>query len=711
MDSIAFIFLQSVVQTYDILFAMAYALTIALSAFLIFQVQPIIGKYILPWFGGSSNVWSTTLLFFQIALLIGYTYAHLLVKYFDSKKQVLIHMSLLFLSVILLPITPSEAFKPQGVEDPFWKILFLLFSAVGAPYILISSTSPLLQYWYAQRFSNKSPYRLYSLSNAGSLFGLISYPFLFEPILRLNFQTVFWSGCYVIYILLCGLAGYSLYKYVLHSKCDEKEDDVKKTKIPSSKLHFSTVLMWLSLAACGSLFLLASTNKITQDVAPIPLLWIIPLSLYLTSFIITFNSPGWYKRSIWIPLFLITIAAQILGLYKYSGWDIFIVILIFSLGMFAVCMVCHGELARIKPDSRHLTTFYLFVSLGGALGGMFVSLFAPKFFRGHWEYHIGILAALILIGISLFRTRQETSRAFTTVLSGGWITVIITAGVFLLHNIEKVEKNSLETKRNFYGVIRVYDERSGEPRHRHRINNGNIKHGTQFWQPDKRDYPTTYYAKRSGIGLALRYHPNRLQGKGLKVGIVGLGAGTIAYYCNEKDHFRFYEINQIVADMAYRHFTYLSEAEGKIEVLMGDGRITMERELADTGSQKYDVLAIDAFSGDSVPVHLLTKEAFALYLKHLKKDGILAMHISSKYLQLENVISGMTNVFKIGSQYVKTRKNGKKNISRTTWVLLSNNLQFLSYSKVVKYVTPWPDNLDNVVWTDDFSNLVRVLEY
>ena len=468
--------------------------------------------------------------------------------------------------------------------------------------------------------------------------------------------------------------------------------------------------MWVSLSACGSLFLLASTNKITQDIAPIPFLWVIPLALYLITFIICFDSPRWYKRYIWIPLFIVTIPALIYGLSNGKLWGIVDLILVFSLGMFSLCMVCHGELTRLKPKPENLTTFYLLVSLGGVIGGLFVSFFSPRFFNGLWEYHVGIILALILVGISLLIANKRMKPVYLVIASIFWFSGTVTAGVYLNNDITKNGKRAIEVKRNFYGVIRVVDRYPGTKKHYRKMLHGNIKHGLEFRRKKLRNYPTSYYSRKSGIGLALKRHPLKLNGQGIKVGILGLGVGTLAYYSDEKDHYRFYEINKIVTYMAQKHFTFMKSAKGKTEILMGDGRITMEKELKKSGSLNYDVMAIDAFSGDAVPMHLLTKEAFELYFRHLKKDGILAIHISNRYLRLENVVYGIAAELNKKIMYIKTRKNRKRRIAKSRWILITDNNEFRNNRKVTKYLTKRPKTLKKVLWTDDFSNLARVLK-
>lgn len=390
----------------------------------------------------------------------------------------------------------------------------------------------------------------------------------------------------------------------------------------------------------------------------------------------------------------------------------------FCSAMFVICMTCHGELARQKPPPEHLTAFYLLVSVGGAVGGLFVNVFAPYVLNGYWELHIGILISMLLMGLSItqFREAHEADDAPQTAKIGiplkiGFLAIVLMAGGFLYRHIQDELAQMLTSQRNFYGVLRVRNSEPGTTRHRHSMHHGNIVHGTQFWHEDERKRPTSYYTKHSGLGIAIRQHPRRMQDLGLKVGIIGLGAGTIAYYCNEPDYFRFYEINPVAEDLARNYFSFIDDAEGKIEVIIGDGRIMMERELEASGSQNYDVIAVDAFSGDAIPMHLLTTQAFALYFKHLKSDGILAVHISNRFVELIPVVRGQANVFGYPSVKFRTKKDRSVARARATWIIMTHNQEFLTHRRVTRYMRTWDNDQPDVVWTDDFSNLAGVLDF
>ena len=701
---------------------MAFIITIFIGSVLLFQVQPMIAKFILPWYGGSPAVWSTCLLFFQVGLLLGYTYAHLLVRFLDKRKQVIVHCSLLFVSLILLPVTPDESLKPIGTENPTLGIIRLLLLTVGIPYMLVSTTGPLVQHWFSKRYVNKSPYRLYALSNLGSLLGLMTYPFLLEPLLDLKSQTYLWTGGYGVYMIACCWCASILYR--ADSKASETAEgsptaSAEETK--GGKLGFMNPLLWLALSGCGSMVLMSSTNKITQDVAVIPFLWILPLSLYLITLIIAFDGPRWYKRWFWIPLFVLSIPASILLLDQAHGgdeMDIMVQVALYLFAMFTAAMVCHGELVRLKPRVQHLTGFYLMVSLGGALGGAFVNFLAPIMFSGFWEYHVSILLVISLAGFGLLRHyRNQRPKWILSTGATVWMVMLLVTGYFLNQNRTEFQDGMVASSRNFYGVLRVYDDDLGSDRERRKLYHGRINHGQQWIDPEKKDRATSYYDRHSGVGIALRRHPIKqaardgISEEPIKVGVIGLGIGTLASYSRSQDEFVFYEIDPDVESIAREYFTYLSDAEGTIDVVIGDARISMEREFDEDGSGQFDILAVDAFSGDAIPLHLLTKEAFELYFKHLKPDGILAVHISNRHINLRPVVRTLAEQFEKRCFLIKNSSDSSNLIKSASWVLITDSDDFSDHERVEYYVREWDErDLEDILWTDHYSSLLNVLK-
>jgi hypothetical protein len=693
-----------------------YAVAIFLSAFLLFQVEPIIARYILPWFGGTPAVWTTCMLFFQVFLLVGYAYAHFLASHFSPRYQALVHLGLVICSLAFLPITPGDAWKPDSTQDPMVAIILLLLATIGAPFFLLSASGPLLQHWFHSVHPTMSPYRLFALSNFGSLLGLVSYPFFVEPQLGLQMQTLFWSAGYGLYAVICVWGARPLFRVATRSRPFENPEfqRSKKPRLPEK-------LLTLALAGCGSVVLLASTNQICRDIAVIPFLWILPLSLYLISFILCFDHSRWYDRRIWVPGLLASLFSVVYLLLQESGdteINVYLQITLYSAAIFACCMTCHGELARLKPPSKYLTSFYLMIALGGALGGVFVNLVAPILFQGYWEFHLGLVATLVLLALCLERTRKPlpsplmrwSERIF-------WIGVIAALCGFLGLHIQEQQKSNILTTRNFYGVLRVNEADKGKTFVSRFLYHGRISHGRQFLASGQRAYPTAYYGPFSGISLAITRHPERLRlnklevgdrQEGLHVGTIGLGVGTIATYSRPADTYRFYEINPEVDRIARQYFTYLKDAKGVQQVVLGDGRIALERELENQQPQQFDILAVDAFSGDAIPVHLLTKEAFALYWAHLQPDGILAFHISNRHFDFSPVIRALAQGFGKQALWIKDVADQEKGNSYSDWVLITNNQSFLKDPFVNFRITPWP-TLHQILWTDDYSNLFQVV--
>ncbi len=709
-----------------------YAATIFLGSFLLFQIQPVIARFILPWFGGSPAVWTTCMVFFQALLILGYGYAHLLGNA-APKTQCIMHLGLLMISVVMLEIQPDGALKPTGTESPIASILFLLATHIGIPYLALSSTSPLLQHWFAQTHPGRSPYRLFVLSNLGSLLGLLTYPFLVEPLLTLRVQASAWQVGYVVYAVVCGICA------VRYSRAGRTtastQEQRSSTALPRSPQRptWQQKLLWLGLATAPSIMLLAVTNQISQDIAVVPFLWILPLSLYLISFIICFDREAWYKRQFWVSLALFGIAA-VVGLLHYlleQDPGMLAQISIYSFCLFSCCMVCHGELVRIKPAPHYLTGFYLTVAVGGACGGVFVSLIAPHIFQGLWELHTGLILAFLLVGICLVRTKARPRR-IAWQIAWGLAAILLTAVLF--QHARDVHFNPLASSRNFYGVLRIYEEDFGpldsmaahdSGTRVHGTNPirsmyyGEIMHGNQFTAGQLSKTPISYYARNSGIDLALRFHPHRQQratgrttnnASGLHVGVIGLGTGTIAAHGRPGDVIRFYEINTDVIQLNKKYFTYLSDSPAEISVIIGDARIQLEQELIKSGPHQFDLLVLDAFTGGAVPIHLLTREAFGLYLKHLKPNGILALHITNRYLDLSPVVKGLAIEFQQTPLLITSPQDLGQAREESDWVLLTDNPTLLHDRRITLRSSPahW-EGQKSILWTDDFSNLFQVL--
>ncbi len=680
---------------------LVYAVTIFLSAFLLFQVQPIIAKMILPWFGGSSAVWSTCMLFFQSALLLGYVYAHWLHQKFAGRRQAIMHTVALGLSLAALPILPSSMWKSAEAANPSLRILALLAITVGLPYFLLASTSPLLQAWYARTHSGGMPYRLFALSNLASMLALLTYPVLVEPNLPARTQGLIWSGAYAGFVVLCIATAWLAANRKPVANTASSHAQAEADPAP----QFAARLLWVAFAACASILLLAVTNFLTQDVAAIPFLWILPLSVYLLTFILCFDSPRIYRRFVFVPL-----AAGALAFMAWRLWPERPKMLALPLtlalagSLFVCCMVCHGELVRMRPSARYLTSFYVSVSLGGALGGLFVGLLAPNLFNAYYEFPIGLGLFAVLAGAPLLRASQRLSRTRMWASRGALLAVLAGYLVVVGMIVQKMVSPYRLVGRNFYGQLRVRDVQDSEtgPFTTRNLIHGVINHGMQVLKPEYRREPVSYFCPASGIGRAME----ALAGKPRRIGILGLGCGTLAAYGHDGDVIRIYEINPLVLHIAQTEFTYLQDTKAAVQVAMGDGRLVLESE----PSQQFDILVMDAFSGDSVPVHLVTREAFADYFRHLKPDGIVAVNISNAYLNLEPVMARAAAAFgKTALVYDFDPDPDDFICFGCTWALIMDPATLNAHPALRKYARVLQPDPRFRTWTDDYSNMFGIL--
>lgn len=669
---------------------MLYAITIFLSSFLLFLVQPLIARLILPWFGGTAAVWTTCMLFFQCILLAGYAYAHATSAKLGPRGQAILHTILLAAAAATLPILPDPSWKPEGGGEPISRILLLLTATVGLPYLLISSTSPLVQAWFSRARPGANPYRLFAVSNFASLLALVGYPLFVEPNLTNGQQVYGWSWMFAGFAVLCSALAWTAAKAQPGALADASPV-VADAPAPRGR----EIALWLALSATGSVILLAVTNHITQNIAAIPLLWLAPLTLYLLTFILCFEGQGLYRQAWWWPVVLAAVGAMAWLLVEPDHqFDLYVQLGVFLTGLFIACMFCHGELYRLRPANRHLTAFYLWVSVGGALGGLFVAVVAPLAFKAYYELGIGLAACALLAAI--------VYRSLNRIALGASLVLLLGTTGAVTYDAIKFQDYARLTVRNFYGVLRVKEYGTeGEEDHLRRLLHGTIMHGEQYMNGSKRQELTSYYQVTSGIGKAIA---SKQAGGPIRVGVVGLGTGTLAGYGRKGDFYKFYDINPAVVTIARSDFKYLGDSEARIEVALGDARLTLERD----APEKFDVLAVDAFSSDSIPVHLITREALAVYLRHMKPGGIIAFHVSNRFLNLGPVVGQLAKVS--GAHAVNVYEKGEEDRTQSDWVLVSLDRKALE-DKVIKDVSePVEERPLWRLWTDDYNNLVQILK-
>lgn len=669
-----------------------FAATAFTSAFLLFLVQPIIAKQILPWFGGSASVWTTCLVFFQAILLLGYGYSHWIATGTHPRRQSTIHIILLVLSCAMLPIIADPAWKPMGNDDPTLKIILVLGVTVGMPYFMLATTSPLIQAWYARTLS-KVPYRLFALSNLGSLLGLLAYPFAVEPWISTRVQSFAWSTTYFVFAILCALSAW-LSRGEARAAPAASNDTAAdpETTAPSAL----TRILWLLLSATGSMLLIAVSNHICQNIASIPFLWIVPLALYLLTFVLCFDSTGWYRRSLFLPL---AGAAVIAMGATLSSLELMQVIPIHLAGLFVLCMVCHGELSLSRPAPKYLTGFFLIISAGGVLGGLAVGIAAPYLLPGYFELGLVLTLAAVLVVLRTCRMQVWIPAAAAC--------VAVYAGFTSYSQINDYSDSVIAKERSFYGALRVRDY--GPPNHVRTLKHGAIRHGAQITEPaSERTYPASYYGLESGFGIVMTALQNRSTAP-LRVGVVGLGTGTTAAYGRPGDFFRFYDIDPGVAKFAREYFTYLGDSKARTEIALGDARLSLEAE----SGELFDLLAIDAFSGDSIPTHLLTADAFEVYFRRLKPDGVLLVHTTNRYLDLPPVVRVLADHRKLASAIIENEPDDAQSArqqSDSDWVVIPRDARMLEIQAIASKARQIEPRAGVGLWTDDYNNLFRILK-
>mgnify|MGYP001213520901 FL=1 len=687
----------------------ASAATIFLSAFLLFLVQPIIAKLILPRFGGGVAVWATCLVFFQAALLLGYAYAHQLHRRDRSGRLAYLHIALLVASLAILPIIPGHGAGAAAGGAPALQIVVLLVVTIGLPFSLLATTSPLLQAWIARARVGRDPYRLFVVSNLASLAALLAYPWLIEPWLGTAAQARAWSVLYAGYVVLAAAVAWRSARRARSSSAptglpapahDAAPAALQPTAVAAAPpVPWHRRLAWIALAGLASYELVAVTNHLTQNVPSVPMMWTVPLVVYLLTFSLCFDGERWYRPRALQGAALLGVLAM-----SWALWDVRVTVdivvqsLVFVSGLFVACMVCHGELARSRPPPARLTGFYLCVALGGVLGGAVVGLAAPALLPGYFEVEIGlVLVALVVL--------WRSWRAGPAWVATG-AAVVLSACATAAHRIDGAGDGVIAQNRNFYGVLRVR-ERGGadDPASwERRLMHGSILHGQQYLDEALRRRPTSYYVESSGIGRLL----GTLADRPLAVGVVGLGAGTIAAYGKPGDSYRFFEIDPAVVGVAHRYFSFIADSDALVDVVLGDGRLTLQR---DPDARRFDVLAVDAFSGDSIPIHLLTREAVALYMDRLKPQGVIALHVSNRYLDLRPVVTRIAADLGLQIAYVEDLEGDDDGPSKSAsdWLLLARSRDVLDLPGIAAGARAPPAARPARAWTDDYSNIVQVL--
>ncbi|WP_224361485.1 fused MFS/spermidine synthase [Hyalangium versicolor] len=705
-----------------------YALTLFTSAFLLFGVQPLVGKFALPWFGGTPAVWTACMLFFQAALLAGYAYSHGVATRLKPRSQVKLHLGLLGLTVGVLavralwvgsPVAPGPEWRPSGVEGLTGRLLAMLAVTIGLPFFVLSTTAPLLQSWFARARPGVSPYRLYALSNVGSLLALLGYPFLVEPYVPRSVQGWGWAAGFVLFVAGCVTCAVDLWKRA--AVPGPKTEVAVAPEAPmeeGTRPGLGRTLAWLVLSACASVLLLATTNQLSQDVVAGPFLWVLPLAIYLLTFILAFEREALYPRGVCILLLIVSVAGVTCSIFEGPHFPLALQLLAYGGALLAGCMVCHGELYRLRPAPRHLSAFYLWVSVGGVLGGLIVSVVAPRVFDTYAEYPLA-LAACCGVAMVVLLPRPAGEQGVARL--GRNLRVFVLAGVAcgLAVAVADSGKGLRLTARNFFGVVQVLENGVGNAyRHQFSLKHGAITHGVQFASPDRRRQATAYYTWDSGLGLAIaefrRVHEAVGLPPGLRIGVMGLGVGTSAALMQAGDTVRFYEINPKVISLAQgegSYFSFLKDSGAKVEVVEGDARISLERELEHGEEQAFDVLALDVFSSDSIPMHLLTEESVAVYRKHLAPHGVLALHISNVHLDLVPIALAHARTFGMYATLVVNETKG--DALRSQWMILSPDAEF-SWGRTFVETSSRVHRLELVeppklTWTDDRSSVLPVL--
>jgi hypothetical protein len=674
-----------------------YGTTVFLGAFLLFLVEPMAAKQLLPTLGGSSAVWLTCLVFFQVTLLLGYLYAHWLTRGGHSGRRRYFYLVSLGAAVFLLAaqrLYPAEL--PHGSDHPVTTIFRSLALSIGLPFLLLGATSPLLQLWFLRTQGGSVPYRLFALSNVGSLLALIAYPVLVEPNLTLKLQRTLWSLGFLVYAILCT---------VLARSVTEAAEPVSSAleELTTPRARASAKWLWFFLPMAAAMQLSAVTAHLTVNIAAIPLLWMLPLAVYLLTFISAFEFPSLYRRGIVVRLLVVMLAA--LG-YAISKTDVSLPIGVAILFFLAECFIaglfCHAEAYALRPQRGSETTlFYLLIAGGGAVGTFFIGIASPLIFSANYDLAISFFVTAVLAVAVTWHDGWPQRLLWTTA------SVLLLIFAIMLHTA--YVRDALLEIRNFYGTLRVKQTTTTQADPERMLLNGTIQHGTQIFAPHLDRTPTTYYAVDSGIGLALRFCCNTADSELIRprnIGVIGLGTGTLAAYGHAGDRIRFYEINPLVFPIAQNLFTYLRNSPAQITVADGDARTSLTRE----DPQHFDVLAVDAFSGDAIPLHLLTTEAIALYKKHLAHDGIVAFHISNQYLNLAPEIAQLAIASNMQSRLIEAAGDDSAGSYRSTWVLLTNSPTFFDRPEVAAVATPSPTTPHLRAWTDDYSSLLPILQ-
>ena len=685
-----------------------FAATMALAGFLLFQVQPMLAKYILPWFGGSATTWIVCMLFFQVALLAGYAHAYAVTRPFPVAKQAKVQIFVLAIGLALLPITPSDTWKPTDTGDPTWRIVSLLAVSVGLPYLILSTTSPLLSRWLARLDDKIDPARFFAASNLGSFIGLLSYPFVFERAMSTGDQTIWWSWAFAAYAVLFTTCAVIVMRRG-HDESASAGSALVSTRGPDA------LWRWIGYSAMGSILLLATTNAITQWSAVIPFLWILPLSLYLLTFVIAFGHKGLYNRTWFAAIFLLLAAVTMLMARPETSGDFLEHLAVQCATMFVGCMICHAEMVKLQPEPARLPKFYLATSFGGALGGILVALVAPLVLRDYYEHQMVLIAiSLTSFGLMLKDAKGDAQTMRRGVAFGSLALFVGGLGYAVWTGVE-ASTLVVERVRNFYGVVKVVKEDiDDKDEYSLVMQQAGVDQGSQFQLASKKMVPACAFDLNSGVGLAIANQIKRRNGgpqTPLRIGIVGLGAGMVAALGREGDVIRYYELNPSVLDLVNRHFTFVKDGKAKTDVLLGDGRLVLERQLIAKEPQQYDVLVMNAFRGASPPMHLMTKEAFDLYLAHLAPNGVLAVNFELDTFEMAPLHRGMANMYGLDVGWFETERRNDCS-DPISWALYTHDKAFFETPSVKAARSEWRDDgKSQLVWTDKSSNLMSIINW